>query len=66
MLSYLLNSNGPQAGYLLHNCKLSSDITQLRLVFLTVVTLSRAGLCPGSDLTFVLDKDWEIKTNAIK
>lgn len=54
---------GPRQGYLLHNCKLSGDITQLRLV-LTVVTLSRAGL--GPDLTFVLDKNWEIKTNAIK
>lgn len=63
MLIYLLNSNGPQAGYLLQNCKLSDDITQLRLV-LTVVTLSRAGL--GPDLTLVLDKNWEIKTNAIK
>lgn len=57
MLIYLLNSNEPQAGYLLHNCKLSGDITQLRLVFLTVAILSSAGLCPGSDLTFVLDKD---------
>lgn len=64
MLIYLLNSNGPQAGLSTPQLyTVTGDITQLRIV-LTVVTLSRAGR--GPDLTFVLDKNWEIKTNAIK
>lgn len=48
---------GPRQGIYSTIRKLSGDITQLRLVFLTVAILSSAGLCPGSDRTFVLDKD---------